>query len=1169
MLPHIAGDHAAAEALQIAETGGSQAGGSTIGSQELSYLPLTVQAACLALSRLYVRPPPAEVVEILEERREAQELLDQTELAIAQGLEQRKEKEAEGGEEEEIETGPPNGNVFASIMDDLASPGTGLKAWATDFAPEETKMPMSWRELESLPFLKFLLVVTLRPTRVVFAVRRLLEEIVPSALAMLIEDGRASVGSLIADISSTAMPTTVEKRKAKEALTAAFVPKPPTVVPIIFLLDPMEERHGAGEWSEPAGLDAVALGAVLKRQAFTQVLELHEAWPHASRFAHKGVMSTSERRALDLVDSALINGHWALLQVRRPIGGKKRTTLLPSPRRTNRLTPARPRPPPQLVLSLDVHLSLSLQNVHRASKQWLAELSAKFDFLDTHWDSRGDGTPLTSAERTARRTCRLMLSASPRAFGVQIPRALLSRCEVLSVGTALGLGEGQGLRPTLHGTWSAISPEAWTQSLGAGGGGTVLEGDGDGSCSMADGMDAEGHRILYGVALLHATFRERRTAFGAAAGGGGLSGGGRRAFLASVEAVRKACLGLGSARTTSTEIKVVADALGLLRYAVGEAILGGRLVAADGAETRLLRTLVGLVLRSKTLYGVVPNGSGGEGGGGGDGREKGHEALFMADARDFGLITPPPSLRLPNPNADVAQGASNSAWWRKWSGYISDLLPGSSAGTPIELQLPLSAEPNAPSRARRGYLSLAAAGALAAVTPRLLDDETRFSNRCWETAIMGGVEEEDEPLKEPPAWSVGDALESSVALLVDLYDTPHGWLWIDSGSGSDVQGGGAAPAGAEGDGAAERATPMVYRDIEALVDEQLAAIAPSTAHGATPSQWSTEMGPWGFVWRQETVAMQALSRRVRRDIHTLEAALSGLACLAPAERAVAAALRAGEVPAAWIARSGPSQCTLPEWAERQQKRFLQIRIVHGAMSAKSGGRRRGGSRSVADDLPSIAPPAPLVTWLPGLFSPRRFIAALRQAAARRVREEERMRLLVRYEGVLAGNITETPGASTSGGVAKSSSRGDATPDDGDENRGVAPLPGADHFIVVGDIQKRRIEEIVNKSDKGAFVYGVALAGARWDRSALEMRRARPDDTVDVLPPLLIRAVSPGDHRPARYTAELPLYRTAQRGAAQHVMNVDVRISGRDPASSAAKWVLQSAFLTLDVAVEEK
>ena len=394
---------------------------------------------------------------------------------------------------------------------------------------------------------------------------------------------------------------------------------------------------------------------------------------------------------------------------------------------------------------------------------------------------------------------------------------------------------------------------------------------------------------------------------------------------------------------------------------------------------------------------------------------------------------------------------------------------------------------------------------------------------------------------------------------------------------------------------------MAYRDVESLVDEQLSlANQVSKRSAATPSLWSNEMGPWGFVWRQETVAMQELSRTgkvsslflflflflllplplslslssfklprlflflflfvlvfvfvfvflffsfdethnniltlpfcniydfpppkilpsiVRRDLYDIDAALAGSRCLAAPQRATAAALRKGEVPRAWIQLSGPSLRTLPEWADRQQKRFMQIRLVHGAMSSKRH-KGRGGSRSVADDLPSIAPPAPLVTWLPGLFSPRRFVAALRQAAARRAREEERMRLLVRYEGILAGSIvSDAPLSSTTSGAGSPGINGDG----GDENRGVKLLAGADRFIVVADVQKRRIDEIVNMSDKGAFVSGVALAGARWDRAGLELRRARAEETFDILPPLLIRVLKPEDYRPPRFTAALPMY----------------------------------------------
>ena len=108
---------------------------------------------------------------------------------------------------------------------------------------------------------------------------------------------------------------------------------------------------------------------------------------------------------------------------------------------------------------------LLMQNVHRASKQWLSDLATKLRFLEQTWETRANGGDLTTSEKASRRTCRLMLSASPKHIGLHLPRSLLWRCEVVSVGSALGLGEGQGLRPTLHGTWSSLSPEAWTKQV--------------------------------------------------------------------------------------------------------------------------------------------------------------------------------------------------------------------------------------------------------------------------------------------------------------------------------------------------------------------------------------------------------------------------------------------------------------------------------------------------------------------------------------------------------------------------------------------------------------------------------------------------------------------------------------------------------------------------------
>ena len=46
----------------------------------------------------------------------------------------------------------------------------------------------------------------------------------------------------------------------------------------------------------------------------------------------------------------------------------------------------------------------------------------------------------------------------------------------------------------------------------------------------------------------------------------------------------------------------------------------------------------------------------------------------------------------------------------------------------------------------------------------------------------GYGEEAEEEQKAGPAsvWSSGDTLEASVALLMDHYDVPNGWLWLEA-----------------------------------------------------------------------------------------------------------------------------------------------------------------------------------------------------------------------------------------------------------------------------------------------------------------------------------------------------------------------------------------------------
>ena len=45
--------------------------------------------------------------------------------------------------------------------------------------------------------------------------------------------------------------------------------------------------------------------------------------------------------------------------------------------------------------------------------------------------------------------------------------------------------------------------------------------------------------------------------------------------------------------------------MGLLRYSIGEALFGGRLLTADGVERRLLRTLMALVVSFIIFQSIV------------------------------------------------------------------------------------------------------------------------------------------------------------------------------------------------------------------------------------------------------------------------------------------------------------------------------------------------------------------------------------------------------------------------------------------------------------------------------------------------------------------------------------------------------------------------------------
>ena len=54
---------------------------------------------------------------------------------------------------------------FAKLANDVAESAPRFREWFDAAAPELEKLPLDWRELDKLPFLKLLVVKCLRPDR--------------------------------------------------------------------------------------------------------------------------------------------------------------------------------------------------------------------------------------------------------------------------------------------------------------------------------------------------------------------------------------------------------------------------------------------------------------------------------------------------------------------------------------------------------------------------------------------------------------------------------------------------------------------------------------------------------------------------------------------------------------------------------------------------------------------------------------------------------------------------------------------------------------------------------------------------------------------------------------------------------------------------------------------
>lgn len=67
--------------------------------------------------------------------------------------------------------------MFAQNMEKDA-PGR-FRDWYNELNPEDTKLPLEWKRLDSMPFKKLLVIKCLRPDRISVALTRFIREVIP------------------------------------------------------------------------------------------------------------------------------------------------------------------------------------------------------------------------------------------------------------------------------------------------------------------------------------------------------------------------------------------------------------------------------------------------------------------------------------------------------------------------------------------------------------------------------------------------------------------------------------------------------------------------------------------------------------------------------------------------------------------------------------------------------------------------------------------------------------------------------------------------------------------------------------------------------------------------------------------------------------------------------
>merc|ERR1711937_324811 len=105
----------------------------------------------------------------------------------------------------------------------------------------------------------------------------------------------------------------------------------------------------------------------------------------------------------------------------------------------------------------------------------------------------------------------------------------------------------------------------------------------------------------------------------------------------------------------------------------------------------------------------------------------------------------------------------------------------------------------------------------------------------------------------------------------------------------------------------------------------------------------------------------------------------------------------------------------------------------------------------------------------------------------------------------------------------------------------------DKLMVITDITKYELEDLASHTRDGAFVHGLFLEGARWNKDRGELERAKPREMFCPMPVIIVKAVLAASTVSGIYSC--PVYKTARRGPT-HVF--DAQLKTKFPS---AKWIM--------------